>query len=357
MDNQGNNTRKKSLISSSIRIALIAIAFIIYFISYSYKKQVPEEEAGMVESSNDASDEPDNEKEKELITVNIEMSDHYITNTGDSQNLYYIDENGELWGSGDNQYGQLGQGIQDNVYHEDMIKIADNVIHVDYSQEGFIIYLTEDNKLYGMGNDGVGALLQFSFTADHYINGTHYAVTEPVLLMEDVIYARCGRSDVVVIKEDSSAWVWGTLWIEGGHAMHLEKPCRVLENVELVTGGSFNHAALLNDGSVWTWGYNYVGNCGVEEMVFVFEPQKVAEDVKMVWTASMNYNINCFDIRELDDEYLRQMENTIILKNDDTYWICGINVGKEKKTLPIYHQAADYTVVFTHEFYPYADIQ
>lgn len=33
--------------------------------------------------------------------------DYYITNVGDSGNLYTIDENNVLWGSGYNQYGQL----------------------------------------------------------------------------------------------------------------------------------------------------------------------------------------------------------------------------------------------------------
>lgn len=56
--------------------------------------------------------------------------------------------------SGSNRYGQLGQGTQDYDAHEDMVKIAENVVHVDYSLSGFTIFLTEDHKLYGMGNAG-----------------------------------------------------------------------------------------------------------------------------------------------------------------------------------------------------------
>ena len=32
----------------------------------------------------------------------------YVTSTGGPQNFYRIDEDGILWGSGENQYGQLG---------------------------------------------------------------------------------------------------------------------------------------------------------------------------------------------------------------------------------------------------------
>ena len=75
------------------------------------------------------------EKKKNII---INIQEYYITNTGDSANLYYIDENKVLWGCGQNIYGQLGQGTQDNIFYEQAVKIAENVIHVDYSQDGLL---------------------------------------------------------------------------------------------------------------------------------------------------------------------------------------------------------------------------
>ncbi len=247
----------------------------------------------------------DTRTEELHLSMNIE--EHYITNTGDPSNLYHIDENGTLWGCGRNNYGQLGQGYTDYDFHSDMVKIADNVIHVDFSQNGFTIFLTSDHKLYGTGNAGCGALQQYEdFDWDRYINAEHYTVNESYLMMEDVAYARCGRDDIVCLKEDKS---------------------------------------------VWTWGYNSAGNCGLAEPYIVSQPTKVMDNVVMAWTGSMEYNSKYTDIEDFDGIYPVFMNNTVVEKSDGTYWICGENVGTEEKT--IQEQEGSYTVTCSAEFLPY----
>ena len=68
--------------------------------------------------------------------ISIDLSQYYITNTGDPANLYHVDENQVLWGCGSNHYGQLGQGIQDEDFHNEYVKIADNVIHTHIKANG-----------------------------------------------------------------------------------------------------------------------------------------------------------------------------------------------------------------------------
>lgn len=299
------------------------------------------------------------DKENTTLHVSMDLKEHYITNTGDPANLYYIDENNVLWGCGKNNYGQLGQGSSDSEYHDEMVKIAEDVIHVDYSQKGFVIYLTEDNELYGFGNSGCGALQQYdTFDWDKYSNIgiERYYVGNPSLLMENVTYARCGKDDIVCLTEDGSVWTWGTIYVNGGwqsgDVKFIAKPEKILENAVLITGGWFNHAALLEDGTVWTWGYNYTGNCGVADKAVVAEPTKVAEDVVMVWTGTMQYNIDCFDIYSFAGEYPRDYENTLIKKSDGSYWICGADVGTEERYIPFYYEVTDITIICTHEFQP-----
>lgn len=291
----------------------------------------------------------------ERVLPSVEIEDFYITNTGDAANLYYIDENNVLWGCGKNECGQLGQGTQDYNFHENMTKIAENVIHVDYSRHDFVIYLTKEHKLYGLGTAGRGALQQLKdFSYEQYTNSSSYPVSTPVLLMEDVQYARCGRDDIVCLKEDSSVWTWGTIWYDSEQNFYYEKdPVKVLEDTVLVTGGMFNHAALMRNGSVWTWGYNYSGNCGIEGNPVISKPQLVAEDVIMVWTGSLKYDVDCLDISEFNGFYEKQLENTIIQKSDGSYWICGAGIGNEEKVLPYYYEVVDYTMTCTHEFFPY----
>lgn len=299
---------------------------------------------------------PEEEKMAEPVSVNV--ADYYITNTGYPDNLYYIDEDNVLWGCGRNNYGQLGQGTQDYDFYEDMVKIAEHVIHVDYSQTGFMIYLTEDHRLYGVGNAGCGALQQYEeFDPMKALNGEHYTVNTPVLLMENVTYARCGRNDVACLTEDNEIWIFGTVGYDWTQTCFYAYPTEVLEDAVFVTGGFYNHAALLRDGSVWTWGYNYAGSCGVPGGGIVPEPTKVAEDVLMVWTGSTKYNVDIYDIADFEGTYERSIENTLIQTADGEYLICGVCVGTQKEILPIYYETTHYALVCTHEFRPLEEYQ
>lgn len=295
-------------------------------------------------------------EETESLRVSLSIEDYYSTNIGDPSNLYYIDDSRVLWGCGRNNCGQLSQGSQDYDFHSDMVKIAEKVVHVDYSQRDFMIYLTEDNKLYGVGNAGSGALQQYdSFDWNKYLNGEKYSVNEPFLLMENVLYAKCGRDDVVALKKDGTVWTWGTISINGGYLSSdfcfISSPEKILENAILVTGGWFSHAALLQDGTVWTWGYNSAGNCGVSGVEVVHKPVKVAGNAVMVWTGSMEYNSHCKNIGEFLGVYPRQLNNTIIQKIDGTMWMCGENVGTEEKV--IHGAEGNYVITCSSEFLQY----
>lgn len=323
----------------------------------------------------DTLETPDTQDEPEPLNLALDITEHYITNTGDPSNLYYIDENNILWGSGRNEYGQLGQGTQNYEFYSELVQIAENVVHVDYSQKGFVIFLTNDHKLYGIGNAGCGALQQYDeFDWTRYINGENYIVSTPVLLTENVVYARCGRDDIVCLDENGTVWTWGTIYIEGSSLSNnicfIEKPEKILENAVLVTGGWFHHAALLQNGTVWTWGYNSAGNCGVADPAVVNEPRMVAENVVMVWTdlavdaypqpgteefakawtGNLKYHTEYDNIAEFEDIYPRYLNNTVIRKADGSYWVCGENVGTKEKVVS--GAEGDYSVICTHEFYP-----
>ncbi len=290
------------------------------------------------------------DQEIKELDLNIHIDEHYATAVGNRFNLYYIDENHILWGSGDNDFGQLGQGTVDQDFHEELVKIAENVIHADNSNIGFTIYLTEDHKLYGIGNNCGGALLDNKEVSHNSLLNPHlYTVSEPKLLMSGVKYAKCGQNDVVCILEDNTAWRWGTTWHDGLFQHSILEPEKILDNVALITGGWYNHAALLTDGSVWTWGYNYAGNCGVKDEIVVSEPTKAAEDVVMVWTGAPS-QVDTKDISDLSIN-LSAGENTIIRKKDGSYWACGADLGEEK-VLPRYWEVNDYSITCTSEFVP-----
>ena len=107
------------------------------------------------------------------------------------------------------------------------------------------------------------------------------------------------------MKMDGTVWTWWTATVIGGFLSEnvdfRSEPEKVMEEAILVTGGWYNHAALKKDGSVWTWGYNQAGNCGVADVETIKEPTMVAENAVMVWTGSIEYNMECQTIEEFQE--------------------------------------------------------
>lgn len=359
-------------------VLIVGVAILIVCLVFNHKAGISEADDPEKELSDEINDEiniaengemtdkPDESDEVEPLQVSVDITDYYITHKGNPANLYHIDENHVLWGCGENNYGQLGQGTQDNDFHEDMVKIAENVVHVDFSQRGFVIFLTEDHRLYGMGNAAGGALQQYAVMDwNNYYAKKDCSVSEPYLLAVNVAYACCGRDDIVCLKEDGSVWTWGSVY----YGYFIASPKKIFESAVFVTGGASHHAALLANGTVWTWGDNGYGNCGVAGYGVISEPTMVAEDVvrvwtdlavdghlkldaenlAMAWTGRLKYTEHD-TIAEYDGWYQNFLYNTVIQKADGSYWVCGENVGTEEKV--VHGREGDFTEICTHEFHP-----
>lgn len=281
------------------------------------------------------------------------IEDYYMKSCGDQFNLYTIDEDGVLWGSGHNEYAQIGLGYADEEFHEKKSKIAEHVVHVDYSQKDFVVYLTEEGKLYGLGNDSTYMLLQHTeMPVEDLAYPTKRYVTSPALLLEDVSYARCGRDDVVALKKDGTVWTWGMIWNYQSTGYCITMPQQILTDVKMITGGWFNHAALKEDGTLWTWGYNFSGNCGTDKATMIETPVQVAEDVQCVWTGLLNYSAKEDDITDMEEFGNDYVDNTIIEKTDGTFYACGMGVGDKSVVLPQYYEVSELDTVCSSEFLP-----
>ena len=281
------------------------------------------------------------------------IEDYYMKSCGDQFNLYTIDEDGGLWGSGHNEYAQIGLGYADEEFHEKKSKIAEHVVHVDYSQKDFVVYLTEEGKLYGLGNDSTYMLLQHTeMPVEDLAYPTKRYVTSPALLLEDVSYARCGRDDVVALKKDGTVWTWGMIWNYQSTGYCITMPQQILTDVKMITGGWFNHAALKEDGTLWTWGYNFSGNCGTDKATMIETPVQVAEDVQRVWTGLLNYSAKEDDITDMEEFGNDYVDNTIIEKTDGTFYACGMGVGDKSVVLPQYYEVSELDTVCSSEFLP-----
>ena len=288
------------------------------------------------------------------IGDSFSLEDYYITSRYTASNHYYIDEDGVLWGIGKNEYGQLGTGTYgDEEYYEEPVKIAEQVVSVDASwNDYFCIYLTKDGELYGIGENYVGILLGKGSESATYSNDTYQRVTEPVLLMTDVAYARAGRECIVALKSDQTAYWWGQ-YAPLTHTHNLDprdywkveedpfnpakmlavEPMKIMEHCRYITTGSFTGAAISETGELYTWGFNVFGQCGTPatEDDFVRTPVKVMDDVKMVWPDRIYFS----EPLRLSSEYVKWETDysyaTFVLKADDTLLAAGLDLGDQEK--------------------------
>lgn len=295
------------------------------------------------------------------VSSPLRIEEQYITDRATAWNHYYIDADGVLWGSGYNQNGQLGNGSYEtdlDLGKMDAARIADHVVSVDANlNNNFCIYLTDDGKLYGMGLNMAGLLLGKDSVKQVYSDDDNDRVCTPVLLMENVRYARAGREAIVALQEDGSVYWWGQMrtttstygsdydayWTVEENPdnpvkmMYLE-PHKVLENCVYVDISAWNGAAITENGDLYMWGLNIFGQCGVAKSEnvhdFVWAPEKVLENVSMVWLEAIRQNDDGIDT-ELENfswaVHSYTFDNFALLQ-DGTLLAAGENLGKDSVT-------------------------
>ena len=295
------------------------------------------------------------------VSSPLRIEEQYITDRATAGNHYYIDADGVLWGSGYNQNGQLGNGSYEtdlDLGKMDAVRIADHVVSVDANlNNNFCIYLTDDGKLYGMGLNMAGLLLGKDSVKQVYSDDDNDRVCTPVLLMENVRYARAGREAIVALQEDGSVYWWGQMrtttstygsdydayWTveenpDNPVKMMFLEPHKVLENCVYVDISAWNGAAITENGDLYMWGLNIFGQCGVAKSEnvhdFVWAPEKVLENVSMVWLEAIRQNDDGIDT-ELEifswAVHSYTFDNFALLQ-DGTLLATGENLGKDSVT-------------------------
>lgn len=371
---------KYTLPGIGIAVVIVIVALAVLFLTEAKdgnaEEKVKTEEPGgesidEIDEENAVTDVADSEEAEELPVFYVEdlntiqigesfsLEDYYITSRYTASNHYYIDEKKVLWGTGRNEFGQLGTGTYDmEEYYEEPVRIAENVISVDASwNDYFCIYLTESGELYGVGLNYSEVLLGEGSESKVYSHYDFKKVVEPVLLMTDVAYARAGRECIVALKNNKTAYWWGQYaplthtYADGSYEeywkleedasnplkMFAAQPVKIMDDCRYITTGTFTGAAINESGELYTWGFNVFGQCGtpVTGDDFVRTPVKVMDHVKMVWPERIVFRDPISKSSEFGRWETDYIYNTFVLTESNSLLAVGLDIGDKEKVTQV----------------------
>ena len=165
-----------------------------------------------------------------------------------------LDENGKLWGWGDNSSGLLGRPSK--VYAPVQVKRDITYVRA-FSGRSRNFLLDSMGILWGVGNNQYGQLGDGSFFLRR--NGL-------VKVGEGYTDVAAGGYHTLAIKSDGSVWSWGANEYgqlgDGAFSARKRAFSLSLAKASSVAAGSNHSLAVLTDGSLWAWGINEYGQLG-----------------------------------------------------------------------------------------------
>ena len=217
-----------------------------------------------------------------------------------------LKNDGTLWSTGYNQYGQLGLGDNiDKTTFTEVTTNTDNIKSVCYGGTHAFI-LKNDNTLWGCGRNDYGQL-GLGDTSHRY------TFTEITNNVDDIKSVCCGYSHTFILKNDGTLWEcgWNTSGQLGlGDTTNRYTFTQITTNADDVKSihGGYEHTFILeNDGTLWGCGRNDYGQLGLGDTTN-----------RNTFTQIVT---NTDDIKSVYCSY----DHVFILKNDGTLWSTGYN--------------------------------
>lgn len=193
-----------------------------------------------------------------------------------------IKTDGSLWAWGyENSSGIVGNGTTDPVLSP--TKILDDVVAFS-SNFGSSAAIKSDGSLWMWGRNDDNQLLN-GYQGNASINlgpmGIQPLQTLPVKVMDGVTAVSCG-TQVAVIKEDQSLWMWGEAKLGNGKLYtQSDEPLKVMDDVAAISSSNAN-LVVKTDGTLLSWGESSFGVVG--PMGYTYTPVQLMDNVVDVST-------------------------------------------------------------------------
>ncbi len=221
---------------------------------------------------------------------------------GGSGHSIALKDDGAVWVWGDNTYGQLGDGTNNNTNLPKLLSMINEAKAVAAGEEHSLA-LKADGTVWAWGQNSTFYQLG---------DGTAINRNTPVQVtgLYHVKGIAAAQNHSIALKEDGTVWAWGNNSrgeLGDGTYTPRSTPVKVsglTDIVSIAAAGDFN-IALRSDGTVWTWGYNHYGQLGDSTNITRNTP--VQAGISGVKAVACSYY------------------NAYVIKNDGTLWAWGYN--------------------------------
>ena len=324
----GNTAIQHQLVKSATQVEKLSTSSVGYHQDYNHVAILKVDGSVWLSGNNDEGQLGNgNETHQSLwVKANIpELAKDILCLGTDQGNTYILSRDGNVYASGYNGYGQLGDGSTSRSFvFKKINNISDyNVVKMvgaGGTRSGksayyynFALFLTDKGRVFGVGHNGYGQL------------GVNNTSNQSLPI--EMNYGHNNESDPVV-SIFTSKGAWGSsgyitksrkLYMTGhngygelgvGDTSNRSVPTFVMDNVEYVqaiSSGTYSYhrtyLALKTDKSVWTWGYNGNGQIGDNSTTNRNLPVKVRFDNsdKIVQVSQGGYSSETFWSLLLED--------------------------------------------------------
>lgn len=221
---------------------------------------------------------------------------------GAHHSLFICNNSSQVFSSGGNFYGQLGNGTTINDSFPVHINTLSNITDVSCG-DGHSLFLRNDSSVWACGYNGYGQLG----------DGTNIDKHTPIQInsLNKIVSIAGGADHSVFLKSDSTVLIcgwngFGQLGLGNRRDTSSLTPVQGLNNIIKIAAGHHNSIFLKSDGSVWVAGCNSYGQLGNGTGIHDTIPTQF-NGLSGIVDIAAGYEFFLF------------------LKNDSTVWGCGRN--------------------------------
>ena len=239
-------------------------------------------------------------------TTKINLSNIVDMSAG-SNFAVFVDKSGNIWGLGDNSYGQLGTGTTDSAYepvkvNERKENNDDTAVKTANGTDHYLA-LKSDGTVWAWGNNDYGQIG----------NGTNISPGEPVKVnnLSNITDIKAGDGFSLALKSDGTVWAWGKNnygQLGNGKNVNSSVPVQVQidSEVKAISAGYEHSLLVTKEKLAYGWGRN---NC--HQLCDGTQTDKSIPTLipKLTYLSNVSAGYN----------------HSVLLKQDGTVYTCGSN--------------------------------